>query len=129
LGDGKRYVQCMEYDKRKPNPIAHFKTVMQSTNTPIRLWDLCAKHVAELCCLTAQPLYSLHGRMPFEMITGNTPDITEYISHKWYEPVWYYDNSSFPDPTKHIARFIGVAHNSGQAMCFWLLPQSGIPIA
>jgi len=102
---------------------------MQKSKTPLRLWDLCASYVAEIRCLTAQPLFSLHARTPFEMVTGNTPDISEYIAFKWYQPVWYYDNSSFPDPTKHIARWIGVARNVGQAMCFWVLPASGIPIA
>jgi hypothetical protein len=63
------------------------------------------------------------------MVTSNTPDISEYLAFKWYQPVWYYDNSSFPEPTKHVARWIGVAHNVGQAMCFWVLPASGIPIA
>jgi hypothetical protein len=105
------------------------RRLMHSTNCPKRLWDLCAKHVAELRCLTAQPLYSLHGRTPFEMVTGNTPDISEYISFQWYQPVWFFDNTSFPEPTKHIARWIGVAHNIGQAMCFWVLPSSGVPIA
>jgi hypothetical protein len=28
-----------------------------------------------------------------------------------------------------LARWIGIAHRVGQAMCYWLLPQSGIPIA
>jgi hypothetical protein len=102
---------------------------MQKSKTPLRLWDLCASYVAEIRCLTAQPLFSLHGRTPFEMVTSNTPDISEYLAFKWYQPVWYYDNSSFPEPTKHVARWIGVAHNVGQAMCFWVLPASGIPIA
>jgi hypothetical protein len=63
------------------------------------------------------------------MVTGNTPDISEYICFNWFQPVWYYDNTSFPEPTKHLARWIGVAHNIGQAMCFWVLPSSGVPIA
>ncbi len=105
------------------------RRLMHQTRTPKRLWDFCAKYVAELRCLTAQPLYSLHGRTPFELVTGNTPDITEYISFNWYQPVWYYDSTTFPDSNKHIGRWIGVAHNIGQAMCFWILPRSGIPIA
>lgn len=96
---------------------------------PLCPWDLCAKHVAELRCLTAQPLFSLHGRTPFEMVTGTTPDISEYICFNWFQPVCYYDNTSFPEPTKHLACWIGVAHNIGQAMCFWVLPSSGVPIA
>jgi hypothetical protein len=46
-----------------------------------------------------------------------------------FQPVCYYDNTSFPEPTKHLACWIGVAHNIGQAMCFWVLPSSGVPIA
>jgi hypothetical protein len=34
-----------------------------------------------------------------------------------------------PRTKKHLARWIGVAHRVGQAMCYWLLPESGIPIA
>jgi len=37
--------------------------------------------------------------------------------------------SSFLNATRHIGRWIGVAHIIGQAMCFWILPESGIPIA
>jgi hypothetical protein len=102
---------------------------MHSTKTPPLFLDLCANYVAELRCLTAQPFYSLHGRTPFELLTGNTPDILEYISFSWYQPVWYYDSTSFPEPTRHLGRWIGVAHNIGQAMCFLVLPSSGIPIA
>ena len=105
------------------------RKLMHRTKTPSRLWDHCASYVAELKCLTAQPLYSLHGRTPFELVTGNTPDISEYIAFSWYQPVWYYDNTSFPEPTRHLGRWIGVAHTIGQAMCFWILPSSGVPIA
>jgi hypothetical protein len=107
----------------------HVRRVMGKTKTPKRLWDSCASYVAELRCLTAQPLYSLHGRTPYELVTGNTPDISEYISFSWYQPVWYFDKASFPEETNRIGRWIGVAHNIGQAMCFWILPKSGIPIA
>jgi len=105
------------------------RQIMHSTRTPLRLWDMCTTYVAELRCLTAQPLYSLHGRTPFEVLTGNTPDITEYISYQWYQPVWYHDHTSFPNTIKHIGRWIGVAHNVGQALCFWVLPESDRPIA
>jgi len=62
-------------------------------------------------------------------VTGNTPDISEYLACEWFQPVWYYDTSSFLNATHHIGRWIGVAHIIGQAMCFWILPESGIPIA
>jgi len=43
--------------------------------------------------------------------------------------VYYYDPSDFPEDRELIGRFIGVAHNVGQALCYWILPKSGRPIA
>jgi hypothetical protein len=61
------------------------------------------------------------------MISGNTPDISEFLEYEWYQPVWYYEPTAFPDQERHLARWIGIAHI--QAMCYWLLPKSGAPIA
>ena len=80
----------------------HVQRIMGKTKTPKRLWDFCASYVAELHRLTAQPLYSLHGRTPYEMVTGNTPDISEYITFSWFQPIWYYDKTIFPEETNHI---------------------------
>jgi hypothetical protein len=107
----------------------HVRRIMGKMKTPKRLWDFCATYVAELRCLTAQPLYSLHGRTSYELETGNTPDISEYITFSWFQPIWYYDKTNFPDENNHIGRWISVAHNIGQAMCFWILSKSGVPIA
>jgi len=107
----------------------HTSHCMTQTKTPLHLWDLCASYAAEVWCITAQPLISLHGITPYELLTGETPDISEYISFRWYQPVWYYENTSFPQATRHLAQWISIAHNIGQAMCFWVLPQNGIPIA
>jgi hypothetical protein len=74
-------------------------------------------------------LFPLHGRTPLEIITGNTPDVSEFLEFSWYDLVWYFEPSTFPDETRNMARWIGVAHQVGQAMCYWLLPASGIPIA
>jgi len=67
--------------------------------------------------------------MPYEVLTGNTPDISELLDFKWFQHVWYYEPSVFPEQNRKIARWIGIAHRVGQAMCFWILPISGEPIA
>jgi hypothetical protein len=102
---------------------------MNDTRTPKRLWDFCSQYASKIRCLTAQPLFGLHGRTPYEVVTGNTPDISEYLHFSWYQPIYYYDPSDFPDDRELIGRFIGVAHNVGQALCYWILPKSGRPIA
>lgn len=107
----------------------HVRHIMSRTKTPKRLWDFCSRYVAEIRSLTAQPLYSLHGRTPYELVTGNTPDISEYLAFRWYQPVYYFDAAAFPEERELIGRWLSVAHNIGQAMCFWILPKSGVPIA
>jgi hypothetical protein len=84
----------------------HVRRIMNNVKAPKHLWDFCVQHVADLRTLTAQPLYSLHGCTPYKIVTGNTPEDRELIG-----------------------RFLGVAHNVGQAFCYWILPKSGAPIA
>jgi hypothetical protein len=63
------------------------------------------------------------------MIMGTTPDISSLIDYDFYEPIWYYDElSQFPEPKRKIARWLGEAHNIGQAMNYYVLPPSGIPL-
>jgi len=93
------------------------------------LWDFCCGYTVELRNRLARTLPQLHGRTPWEKITGNTPDISEFLEFQWYEPIWYYEPTAFPEERHLIARWIGVAHRVGQAMCYWILPVSGVPIA
>jgi len=97
--------------------------------TPIKLWHFCANYVSHLRNHIVRPLIDLNGRTPYEKITGNTPDISELLEFEWYQPIWYYEPSEFPHQNKLLGRWIGIAHRIGQALCFWILPFSGIPIA
>jgi hypothetical protein len=103
--------------------------LMMRTKTPMVLWDYCATYVAEIMCMTANDLYVLHGRTPHEVVTGITPDITELAEFGWYEPVFYYEDLPFPQPKRSIARWLGIAHRVGQALCYWLLTSTGQVIA
>ncbi len=103
--------------------------LMSRRRAPKRLWDFAATYAADIRTLTAHPLYSLHDCTPYEMVTGNTPDISEWVEFDWYEPLYYYDSEAFPGDKRLIGRWLGVAHRIGQAMCYWILPKSGIPIA
>ncbi len=46
--------------------------------------------------------YSAHGRTPHEIVTGQTPDISEYVAFEWYQPVWYMDPDAFPEDKKRL---------------------------
>ena len=106
----------------------HVRRFMARTNTPTVLWDFCCQYVSELRNFLVRPTPQLKGRTPHEILSGNTPDISEYLEFTWYEPVWYFEPTTFPEQTRKLARWIGVAHRVGQA-CYWLLPSSGVPIA
>jgi len=75
----------------------HVRHLMSRTKIPKRLLGFCSRYVAKIRSLTAQPLYSLHGRTPFELVTGNTLDISEYLAFEWYHPVYYFDQTVFPE--------------------------------
>ena len=62
------------------------------------------------------------------MVTGRTPDISEYVDFSWYDFLWYYDQEDFPEAHRRRGHWLGVAHRRGQACCYYILPQSGEPI-
>lgn len=103
--------------------------LMKRHSAPKRLWDFAAAYAADIRSLTAHPLFSLEGRTPYEKVTGNTPDISEWVEFDWYEPLWYYEADGFPSDKRLLGRWLGVAHRIGQAMCYWILPASGVAIA
>jgi len=103
--------------------------LMTKTKTPKVLWDYCASYVAEIISLTANDLYAVNGRTPHELVTGNTPDISEWSEFAWYEPIYHYEDVPFPQTKRKIARWLGVAHRVGQALCYWILSNTGQVLA
>lgn len=99
-------------------------------NVPKALWDYCTKWPCDVRSKTSGNLFIVDGRTPLEVVTGVTPDISSIMDYDFYEPVWYYDEISASQiPKSHIDRWLGQAYNVGQAMCDWISPPSGIPIA
>jgi hypothetical protein len=90
----------------------------------------CCEWVSAIRQLTAHSIPALNGRVATELLQGDTPDISEYAQFDWYEPVWFIDpTSAFPEMKKRLGWWVGVASDVGQAMTFWILPESCIPIA
>ena len=61
------------------------------------------------------------------MITGKTPDISEYLHFGFYDWVVFRQNAGVGK--SEIGRWLGVSHKVGQLMSYWILPISGIPIS
>ena len=72
----------------------------------------------------SHPLPQLEGHTPYEHVTGNAPDISEYLDFSWYTPLWHYDNIDWPEQKATLVRWLGVAHRIGQDMCNWVLAKN-----
>jgi hypothetical protein len=62
-----------------------------------------------------------------EQMTGETPNISEYLDFSFYDWVWYKDNAGLGENC--IGRWLGVAHRVGNLMSYWILTDTGRVIA
>ena len=68
----------------------------------------------------------MNGKTPLGAITGETPDISQYLDFGWYDWVWYKENAGLDVP--QIGKFLGIADSVSNLMTYHILPASGIPI-
>ena len=101
--------------------------VQAKKGAPDRVADFGISYVCEIGNVTANSSRYAKGRTPLELITGETPDISEYTDFGFYDWVWFKQNAGV-DPPK-IGRWLGVSHRVGRLMSYWILPISGIPIS
>ena len=55
------------------------------TNVPHKLWDYGLKWVVEIIQRTAGSDISLHYLTSLQELTGETPDISEYVEFAFYD--------------------------------------------
>ena len=97
--------------------------VMLKQCVPNRLWDYGICWVCEIMQCTASNSGRLHGRTPLEQLTGETPDISEYLDFSFYYWCWYNDSAGLRE-TK-LGRWLGVSHHVGSLMSYWVLTLKG----
>jgi hypothetical protein len=73
--------------------------------------------------LTSNSTFNLDGRTLMEQITGKTLGISEYLNFKFYDWIWYKDNAGLGE--NKIGRWLGVAHQVGNLMSYWILAITG----
>ena len=96
-------------------------------NIPDRLWDYGIDYVCETANLTVNSSRYSDGKTPLEIITGETPDLSEYLDFGFYDWVTYRNKDGLGVP--EVGRWLGVSHRVGQLMSYWILPESGIPVS
>ena len=97
---------------------AYARRLMQTTNTPVRLWCFCYEYSADLLSLLATGRFDLQGRTSYEVAMHYTPDISEYVSYTWFQWCWYYDEGT---KSKRLCHWLGPAHQVGQAFCSYII--------
>ena len=98
-----------------------WKNRMSTKKIPKRLWDFGLVYESEIMSRTAR---GEDKRTGIERITGDTPDISEWLDFDFYDPVWFWDHPG-ADDNPQIGRWLGVAHRVGSDMCYWVLKSNG----
>ena len=97
--------------------------IMKKKRVPRRLWDFAITWICETGNLTVSSSRYADGRTPIEIITGETPDISEYVDFSFYDWIVYRINAGLGEQS--IGRWLGVSHKVGQLMSYWVLTVSG----
>jgi hypothetical protein len=99
-----------------------YRVMMKKSVLP-RLWDFGIVWICKTANLTVSSSRYANGQTPLEYITGETPNISEYIDFGFYDWVIYRTNAGLDEAS--IGRWLGVSHKIGQLMSFWILTVSG----
>ena len=101
--------------------------IMVRNRVPQKLWDYGMKWVTDTSALTFSSARSLDGGIPLNEVTGETPDISEYLDFGFYDRVWFKDNAGLSP--NEPGRWLGVSSRTGRLMCYWILNQRGAVIS
>ena len=88
----------------------------------MRLWYFCHEYLAELISLLANYRFELQGGTPYEAVMQYTQDISEYVSFKWFQLFWYFEEGSC---SKYLCHWIGPAHHVRQSFFSYLTIDNG----
>ena len=100
---------------------------MFKTCCPRALWSYGILYVSNITQITASFAADLQRRTPLEALTGETPDISQYLDFGFYDRVWFKEDAGLGE-TK-LGRFLGVSHYIVSLVSYWVFPASGIPMS
>ena len=90
-------------------------------NIPSRLWDYVLVWCAEIHSRTYN--HKTH-RTRLEHLTGDMPDISEWLDFDIYNQVWFWDSPGKEENTC-LGQWLGVSHCIGSALCYWVIDEKG----
>jgi hypothetical protein len=101
--------------------------IMLKKKVPARLWDYGFTWVCETENICANLSKNAEGGTPIEIITADTPDMSESLDFEIYDWVLHRSNAGLGEVK--VGRWLGVSHRVGRLMSYWVLPESGIPVS
>ena len=94
--------------------------LLNHTGAPEIVWVFAFLYLALVNNWTADP--TLRWITPHEKRYGTTPDISALLCYHFYEPIYYLDvEAPFPHSREKAGYWLGVAHNVGDALTFYVL--------
>ena len=93
--------------------------ITRKKQVPPRLWDFGIAQICEITNITVSSSRYTAGSTPLEIITGETPDISEYIDFSFYDWISYRSNAGLGEES--LGRWLGVSHKIGKLMSYWIL--------
>ena len=105
-----------------------YKQKMIKKGAPKRVWDYDFFHQAGVLSRLAR---GRNGRTGIEEVTGNTPDISEWLDFDFCDRVWWMDTKRLAttDDNVTLGRWLGISHKIDSDICYWVLIVSGDFIA
>jgi hypothetical protein len=94
------------------------------------MWCFALEWVTEIRRHTVHDIAALNERTPFEHYTGHTPNIAALCTYSFYDYCWYWSSEEgFPDQQRVLGHWLGVSHDIGGPLTYFILPKSCRPIA
>ena len=101
-----------------------WKQRMTQKAVPKRLWDYGIVYESEILSRISR---GHNGRTGYEELTGNTPEIGEWLDFEFYDLVWchFQSDGGIGQEVQRLGRWLGISHRIGSDMCYWILLNSG----
>jgi hypothetical protein len=96
---------------------------MHAKSVTTRFGDYGVEWVCEVAQRTVSSSRHAEGRTSIEIITGETPDISEFLDCGFYDWVSFKENAGL-GPTA-LGQFLGVSHRIGNMISFCVLGVTG----
>ena len=103
----------------------YINTLMNLTGAPAHCWLLCLLYVCSLLNATASP--ALGGLTPLQTLTGQVPDVSQFLHFSFWEPVYYKVDENEPEhrfpsqSNEKRGHWVGFADNKGDHLTWKIL--------